>query len=641
VRLPFKISSWTVAGRAALLLSLGIGLLFAVAGVFAYRDARGQALAAALSRLDRYNAEVVRQEDARFARIVAAHGQATELLKGELRTADAANYGRTLDLLYPRFGDGTRRSAPGLFDGQATSLGYLRGLGGFVGREPDAEGAARLIAATRAIHTIGEGARPDFQNISYFTPDNTLVMFAPGRADKLLFYRREAPASLDFRDREFLTITLPSTNPAGRTRCTSLLPILYDRTGRTWTTGCMTPIYLEGRYVGAWGTSLMLDQLLHTGHFSGLSSADMILVSREGRLILHPRYTRQNSARTERFLDLDRTEDPELRALWAFLRQHKSAEFLGFVPELSAYAALRRIETPGWYALTVQPRAVVEKDAWRALQRVAASALFCVAISSLLLFVLLRRQVGTPLRRLSLRAAALSDSFARIVDAPELIEDRTHDEVRQMELHFSAMADQIVAARDVLEDRVRERTEALERANDELRSLADRDPLTGLANRRKLSADFREFTAYGPCTSAACVLLFDVDHFKRINDRFGHQSGDQVLVAIAETATSLMRPTDTIARVGGEEFLILLPDTTPDAAWRVARRLHEALAACRIPVEREMIAFTVSIGIAAVGPEDTLRSVYRRADEALYRAKRSGRNRVERAACAASEVIAA
>jgi diguanylate cyclase (GGDEF)-like protein len=640
VRIP-KLSDWTVAGRSALALSIGVGLVFLVAGILSFLDVRQQALTAALARLDSYNLEVVREQEDRFRRIVHAHRHATELLKGELAAPSAQHDKAVLDRLFPRFGDGTRRSAPGLFDGQTTSFGYMRGIGGFVGRETTDEEGVRLVAATRTLHVIGEGARPELKSMSYYTPNNTLVMFAPDRPDKLLYYRQTAPASLDFRGREFMTITLPRNNPEGLTRCTSLQPILYDSTGRTWTTGCMTPIYLGGRYMGAWGTSLLLDDLLSSSHFSGLASANTILVSREGRLILHPRYTQQNNARTERYLDLTKSEDAELRGLWSFLRAHPGDHYTGFAPELQAYVAVRRIKTPGWYALTVQPRAVVHADSFRVLGRVLASALFCITLAAMLLFALLRRHVGEPLRRLAGRAAALSDDFARIAGAPELIEDRTGNEVRKMELHFAAMADQILAARNILEDRVRERTEELERANEELRSLADHDPLTGLANRRRLSADFRESIGYGRVPGAACLLLFDVDHFKAINDRYGHQAGDRVLVAIAETVSALMRPGDTLARVGGEEFLILLQGVAADTAWRIAERIRLALARRSVSSAGGDIHFTVSIGLAAVGANDTLESVYRRADDALYVAKREGRNRVERARCAASDVIAA
>jgi diguanylate cyclase (GGDEF)-like protein len=638
VRIP-HLSDWALASRAALLLSLGIGVLFALAGGLSYLDVRGRALTAALDRLDSYNLEVTREQEARFARIVTAHAHATELLRGELASLSFRHGASALDHLFPRHGDGTRRSAPGLFEGQATAFGYMRGIGGFVGREPGDEERARLIAATRTLQLIGEGARPELKSMSYYTPSNTLVMFAPDRPDKLLYYRKDAPAHLDFRNREFMTITLPAENPSGVTRCTSLQPILYDTTGRTWTTGCMTPIYLGGRYVGAWGTSLLLDDLLRTSHFAGLSSADTILVSREGRLILHPRFTRQNSVTTERYLDLTKTDDAELRALWGFLKAKRGDRYLGFVPQLDAYVALRRIGTPGWYALTVQPRSVVQVDAWRALGRVLVSALVCMALAALMLFLLLRRHVGEPLQRLSMRTAEISEKFSRIVDAPELIEDRTRNEVRRMELHFAAMADQILTARDILEDRVRERTEALERANEELRSLAELDPLTGLANRRRLSTAFGNIDV--GAAESACVLLFDVDHFKAINDRHGHHVGDQVLIAIAKTAATLMRPGDTLARVGGEEFLVLLENASPASAWHIAQRLRIALAGCEVLAAGATISFTVSIGLAAVGPRDTLRSVYNRADEALYRAKRGGRNRVERAHCAASDVIAA
>lgn len=634
-------SRWTLSGRATLSLSLAIGVLFCVIGVVSYQDARHRALAGALARLNSYNLEVVTDQEHRFERIALAHAHATELLEGELGAGSRADAAALFDALYPRFGDGTRRSTSGLFDGTMTPFGYVRGIGAFIGREPMDQERDRLLAATRVVHAIGEGARPDLKSMAFFTPRDSLVMFAPDRSDGLLYYRRDAPASLSFKGREFLEITLPGNNPSGETRCTSLRPILYDASRRTWTTGCMTPVYIGGRYLGAWGTSLLLDDLLRSGHFSGLASAHTILVSREGRLIVHPRYTRQNSSATERFLDLKTTRDPELRALWSFMRRQTSRRSTtAFIPDLQVYVALRTIPTPGWFALTVQSRNIIEADASRALIRIAISAFACMLVVALILYFSLRNQIAKPLQKLTKRSAELADAFSRIVDSPETIEDQTRNEVRQMELHFAAMADQILAARDILEDRVTERTEALERANEELRLLAHRDPLTGLANRRKLVFDFKKMTTPISGIGTGAFLLFDVDHFKSINDRHGHDAGDQVLVAIGTMASALMRDSDTVARIGGEEFAVLLPNVSMEVAARVAERLRATLAKANVKTGGTTIQFTVSIGLAEIGFGDNLECVQRRADDALYRAKRAGRDRVMQADQQASEEIA-
>ncbi|AHL76065.1 diguanylate cyclase [Stutzerimonas stutzeri] len=150
------------------------------------------------------------------------------------------------------------------------------------------------------------------------------------------------------------------------------------------------------------------------------------------------------------------------------------------------------------------------------------------------------------------------------------------------------------------------------------------DPLTGLLNRRgltlaleRLSVESREFA----------VVALDIDHFKRVNDSFGHDVGDQVIRHIAGLMTTCSRGADTLCRSGGEEFLMLLPDANLEAAWRVAERL-------RLYVEQDTISevghVTISLGIAAwPGHPESIEQVLKQADAALYRAKQRGRNRSE------------
>lgn len=614
--------SLSIATRTAAWLSFGIGIIFAVAAWVSYSDSRQQSLSEALAKLDAYNRDIVSEQESRFQRLVAAHRHATELLKGELTAQpDPVTTAAKLDQLFPRAGDGSRRSADWLFEGGLTSAGYVRGIGGFVGREPSADEVLLLLTATRVIHAIGEGLRPELKSMSFFTPTDTLVMFAPDRPDKLLYYRREAPADMTLKGREFLDITLPANNPQRRTRCTSLQPILYDRTGRTWTTGCMTPIYVDGRYVGGWGSSLLLDDLLASSHFEGLPETDVILVSKEGRLIRHPEFTRQNNAGTQRYLDLTKTDAPELKELWALLRGLKAEQFTGAVPELDGYAAVRRIPTPGWYAVTLQRDTVVAATARRALTRVAITALICLILQASLLFLFLRWNVRKPLRRLMWKADLLA---AHIAGNRQRQVRASGDEVRQLADTFELMADEVIRAHSGLEAKVIERTQQLATLNSELRTLAETDPLTGLMNRRR---GMMEAEALIASEAGGSLVLFDVDHFKKINDTQGHAAGDEVLKAIAREAQVLMRPNDHLARIGGEEFMILLPGADASDAFAVAERLREAMAELAVDMDAVAIRFTISLGIARASDGETVKTLYNRADEALYEAKRSGRNR--------------
>jgi diguanylate cyclase (GGDEF)-like protein/PAS domain S-box-containing protein len=178
----------------------------------------------------------------------------------------------------------------------------------------------------------------------------------------------------------------------------------------------------------------------------------------------------------------------------------------------------------------------------------------------------------------------------------------------------------VVVARDMTERK---------RMEDELKQHATVDPLTGAFNRRhgveRLAMEFERRARSG---RSFAVLMLDIDRFKSINDTHGHDAGDAVLCALVGTCKAGLRTVDMLARWGGEEFLILLPDTDPEAAMVTAQRLLEAVAAMLVPVSgHASIKFTVSIGVAAPLNDD-LHDLLRRADDALYAAKAEGRNRV-------------
>jgi len=123
------------------------------------------------------------------------------------------------------------------------------------------------------------------------------------------------------------------------------------------------------------------------------------------------------------------------------------------------------------------------------------------------------------------------------------------------------------------------------------------------------------------------VAMFDIDHFKRINDTYGHHTGDEVLKRVAAGAAAELRSGDTIGRFGGEEFVIVLPDAAADAASKVAERVRHAIG-----TDSGTPGVTVSIGVAEMAPGETCDALLRRADDALYGAKNEGRNRMRLAA---------
>ena len=178
------------------------------------------------------------------------------------------------------------------------------------------------------------------------------------------------------------------------------------------------------------------------------------------------------------------------------------------------------------------------------------------------------------------------------------------------------------------------RNATLEQQQDELVWLATRDALTGLYNRREFmrlsELELKRAQRQGGFTSA---IVIDLDHFKSINDRHGHPAGDKVLAHVALCLLGGVRETDLVARIGGEEFMVLLPQTDIDAATGLANKLRHLLRETPPAISRdERIAVTASFGVGCLpgGTEGTMASLYAAADKALYDAKTRGRDRVER-----------
>ena len=207
-------------------------------------------------------------------------------------------------------------------------------------------------------------------------------------------------------------------------------------------------------------------------------------------------------------------------------------------------------------------------------------------------------------------------------------------------LIFSAFAERMVKtinkmAKDIkdnqtrLEDAVNQHhveTEERIHALKELEKLAETDPLTSVFNRRK----FKEMLQYEMERNhryqiSLSLIMCDIDHFKRINDRFGHDVGDKALKAFSKKITDNIRDVDIFARWGGEEFMILMPNATAENANLVAEKLRKLIETTDI---EDIDFFTASFGVTGFKASDTIDSFIKRADDALYKAKEDGRNRV-------------
>jgi diguanylate cyclase (GGDEF)-like protein len=274
----------------------------------------------------------------------------------------------------------------------------------------------------------------------------------------------------------------------------------------------------------------------------------------------------------------------------------------------SAWQRLNAIEPPG---IAVVDWTMPEIDGPELCRRVRATA----RLSATYVLLLTARD-----RRADLIAgleAGADDFMTKPVDLDEL-RARVHVAMR-------------VAS---LQQHLSQRVSELRRAHDRLQELASTDALTQLSSRRwwfdLAGTEFARACRYG---SRLSVLVLDLDHFKRVNDRFGHEAGDNVLKTFAQLLRRVCRQTDIIGRLGGEEFALALPETALADAETVASRITSGCRALALPAGDDAIRWSCSIGIAQVRDDDAdLDAVLRRADAALYRAKREGRDRWANAA---------
>lgn len=178
------------------------------------------------------------------------------------------------------------------------------------------------------------------------------------------------------------------------------------------------------------------------------------------------------------------------------------------------------------------------------------------------------------------------------------------------------------------------------RLNDQLKLQAETDFLTGCLNRRRFDDELdQEISRSQRQRYPLTLALIDLDHFKRINDRYGHQTGDAALQHFARVVRAHIRQTDRFARLGGEEFALLMPDTASDAALQLIERLRQRIAEAPLPLDGgALLTITASIGVASLCLTDSHDSLFLRADDAMYAAKAAGRNRVVYGPCSQGQV---
>lgn len=384
-----------------------------------------------------------------------------------------------------------------------------------------------------------------------------------------------------------------------------------------------------GQLSWRWAEGLRLDQMQLS---RANDPVDALFLHPSGEVILGPEDLRGKVLQTPSALAAARGESGAVLETWPDGRQYLT----GYVPT----QGYESFEGLGWVVL-------VRKEASEAflpvqdLSREIWLAAVVFTVVFLLFATLMARWIGAPLHAVAvaarrMRKRELGAAFPR---------ERGYREARELTQALGSLVDDLTArereltgmAAD-LEQRVRDRTLALSDANAQLEVLAMTDGLTGLANRRHFGDQLaREVARAAETGQPLSLVVLDIDHFKSVNDQHGHPAGDAVLRHLAVLLEEQVRASDLLARVGGEEFAVLAVDTGQIEASQLAERLRLAVeSAGALMVGRALIPVTISLGVVtrriqageiSRAPERLLAA----ADDALYRAKRNGRNRAETA----------
>ncbi len=466
----------------SLLLGVGVTavtttLLASVAAFFVFRDdlTRRQ-----LEHVQEYTQQRGQNVGRKFVALSGIHAQAAAQLTSRMDTLSAGQVRSLLDRRLPLQADGTRRSRPETFDGVIDESGdRIAGMGAFVARGADLDPleAAALASGFNVVSRFGESITSSYDNFYFATPNNRVVMYAPRRPDRLMFYRHDAPANLDFSGEEMMRMVAPAADPSGRTRCTSLQRLIQDTEGKRLATACLTPFRYRGRYVGAFGSSLELSDYLASAVKSESDQDTSLLVRAQGDVVAMSGRSVAETATPSPELLARIDHDFDVKRLLATVRADGRASGVVRSPNGRSIVGYARIPGPDWWLLIAYPEAELQAAAMRPASLILSLGLLASLVQTALIVAFARRTLARPLQRL----AASCDT-----DAPTGDLQQRDDEIGVLGRALAGERAKAQAALASLEERVAARTADLERASTEKdRFLANmshelRTPLNGV-----------------------------------------------------------------------------------------------------------------------------------------------------------------
>lgn len=542
--------------------------------------------------------------------------------------AARAKLARDFDAIFYRHADGSYTQRPGLFEGKALPDGrrfpkmsatYAPGI------VPDVDLKARFALSYELSYQYGSGARGRLFNFYGVVPEKGFPIYQDADIAQAFVY--SGPEALNLDDYEFYKRGFdPVTHGVFFTK------MYWDHSNNALMTTIATPgeSGADGkRRIVACVDVLLAELSQRLAHPPMPGSRSMLfLADEEGTLIYHPSYLKeiQSSEGKASLKSLHGTKELALLEAGRGLALGK-VELLDVGDEIVALGRLP--ETPGVLAVHY-PRAQMRPAILLNLGVVVAIGLITLLLEIFLIRSVLQNQVAAPLARLirAMRQVGQSDKH---LDASEL-PLQSRDEIGELARSFSTMAARVADTQEHLESMVQQRTAQLETANQQLLALSVTDALTRVANRRRFDEvlDF-EWRRALRTETRLMVVMIDVDWFKRYNDHYGHQAGDECLRSVAKILEAhAHRAGDMVARYGGEEFAFIVTSVAEGGELQFARQINAAVEHAALPHAASSFGHvTVSIGVASIVPSETVfvDELLAQADGALYRAKEEGRNR--------------
>ena len=395
-----------------------------------------------------------------FDEIPRAHAVAEASLTHWRNTLSDADVEERFKAAFEKKPDGTWRSRTALFEGGVSVLGQTTGIGAFVAPGLIDKPAKRdLVAVLSAMITVAPGQQHQLESLWFVTPRGDLVIFAPDRADRLDYYRRQAPADTDFRMLPFVKAAMPADNPEGRTRCTGLNRAVFDPSGETQITSCQTPSAGVKTGVGVWGTSLLMNQRLAQIVTAKTPTRIVALAASDGSLVAGPGFARNEGVAAETVTAV--STKLHWPVIQRGLREYNRAGIVD-IATLPWLAVYRRIEGPDFFLVHLRDRKAIAAQ-------LSADIPLLILISLLLLFgqvllglLLLRRGVVKPLQALSRKYSA-NDPNVSVTG----LRAATAKEIEELEQQLGSAWGEVSRLVESLELRVTERTADLSAALEE------------------------------------------------------------------------------------------------------------------------------------------------------------------------------